>query len=382
VVVYLDHNATTPVAEAVRDAMLPFLGDRFGNPSSAHDLGRLARAALERSRTTVAAFLGAGDEEVLFVGSGSEANNLAIRGAALAEQRPNRRTIVTQCTEHPSVLQTCEALRRLHGFRIVVLGVDEFGRVDLEQACAEIDERVAVVSIQMANGETGTLQPVAGIAEIARRHGALVHSDACQAAGKVEVDAGRLGVDLLSVAGHKMYAPKGVAALYRRRGIGLEPIVYGGPQEFGARPGTENVAFAVALAAACQLAGDVRLEAGRLRLLRDTLFDALSAALRCPVALNGHPTQRLPNTVNLSIEGIDGPQLLRATPQIAASTQSACHSGSNEPSSVLTAMGHPAERARGALRLSLGRTTGGDDVRRAVYLVARSVNRAVNTVDS
>jgi cysteine desulfurase len=374
VVVYLDHNATTPVAEAVRDAMSPYLGDRFGNPSSAHELGRFAHAALERSRATVAAFLGAGDEEVIFVGSGSEANNLAIRGAALAETRPDRRTIVTQRTEHPSVLQTCDGLRRLHGYRVVVLDVDEYGRVDLAQASAEIDDRVAVVSIQLANGETGTLQPVAEVAEIARRHGALVHADACQAAGKVELDFEELGVDLLSIAGHKMYAPKGVAALYRRRGVKLEPIVYGGPQEFGVRPGTENVAFAVALAEACRLVGDVRLEAGRLRLLRDTLFDALSVALRRPVVLNGHPTERLPNTVNLSIHGIDGRQLLDASPEIAASTQSACHSGGDQPSSVLTAMGCPVDQARGALRLSLGRTTAGDEIRRAVYLLSHAAN--------
>jgi cysteine desulfurase len=374
VAIYLDHNATTPVAASVREAMAPYLADQFGNPSSGHPLGRAARRALESARERIAAYLGAGADEVLLVGSGSEANNLALRGAALAEKRPGRNTVVTQCTEHPSVLRTCDALRRLHGYRVVELGVDEFGVVDLEQARAAIDHSTAVVSVQVANGETGTLQPIGDLVDLAHRHGAVVHADACQAAGKIPVDVAELGVDLLSIAGHKMYAPKGVAALYRRNGVQLEPVVYGGGQELGVRSGTENVAFAVALAAACVLTGDIAQQAGRLKVLRETLFDALSNALRRPVILNGHPTRRLPNTVNLSIEGVDGDEVLRAATEIAASTGSACHAGSPEPSPVLLAMGCPPERARGAVRLSLGRDTGADEVRRAVYLVARAVN--------
>src|SRR2546423_635991 len=356
--------------------MAPYLTDRFGNPSSAHEVGRQARRAVEWARSTVAEFLGAAGDDVLFVGSGSEANNLALRGAALGGRRPGRRTIVTQCTEHPSVLRTCDALRRLHGFRVVLLGVDEFGVVDLAQAGAAIDRATAIVSVQLANGETGTLQPVRELAELARRSGAVMHSDACQAAGKVPVGLGELGVDLLTIAGHKMYAPKGVAAIVRRTGVRLEPLVYGGGQEFGLRAGTENVAFAVALAAACAGAGDLEMEGGRVRLLRETVFDALRATLRRRVVLNGHPTRRLPNTVNLSIDGVEGERVLRAAPGIAASTGSACHTGSAEPSPVLTAMGCTPGRARGAVRLSLGRTTGPEEVRRAVYLLSRAVHEA------
>lgn len=370
--IYLDHNATTPLAPTAFEAMTPYLTARYGNPSSAHSAGRTARAAVVAARQRVGDFLGAGADEVVFTASGSEGNNLAIRGAALARRDAGRDTIVTQSTEHPSVLATCRALHRIHGLRVLVVGVDANGVVNLDELRAAVDRRTAIVSIQLANGETGTLQPVGEVADIARRRGALAHADACQGAGKVPVDVRDLGVDLLTVAGHKMYGPPGIGALYRRAGTVLEPLVHGGEQESGLRAATENVPGVVGLAAACDVADQAASDGGRVRLMRDTLFDALRSGLRERVHLNGHATRRLPNTLNVSVEGADGRAVLAAAEGLAASTGSACHAGNDEPSAVLTAMGCPRDLALGAIRLSLGPTTQADEIRRAVYLLARA----------
>ncbi|MFJ3639593.1 cysteine desulfurase family protein [Streptomyces sp. NPDC090108] len=380
--VYLDHNATTPVDPRVVKAMLPFLTSGFGNPSSAHAYGTAPRAALARARRQVAALLGLGTREpdatddaagpegpdgsdqIVFTGSGSEANNLALRGALLAAD--GRRRVITQATEHPAVLETCRALHRLHGAEVICLPVDRRGLVDPADLAAALDDRTAVVSVMAANNETGTLQPVAGLARLAHDHGALFHCDAAQAAGKIPLDARALGADLLTLVGHKMYAPKGVAALLVRAGVRLEPLVYGGGQEGGLRAGTENVALAVALGTAAVLAAEDLAGGGARRVgeLRDRLHRRLTEALPGRVHLNGCD-RRLPNTLNVSIDGVTGQALLDAAPGVAASTGSACHSGTTAPSPVLSAMGLDDTRALAAVRLSLGRWTTAADVDRA-----------------
>jgi cysteine desulfurase len=278
-----------------------------------------------------------------------------------------RSQLITQVTEHPAVLEVCRMLERLHGVEVTYLPVDREGLVDPARLAAAITRRTALVSIMAANNETGALQPIAELARIAHRHGVALHCDAAQAIGKVPFDVAELGVDLATVVGHKMYAPKGIGALYVRPGLALEPLVYGGGQEAGLRAGTENVALAVALGAAARLvAADLASGApDRIRRLRDDLHERLTSALPGRVRLNGPEAARLPNTLNLSISGLAGHELLRRCPGVAASTGSACHSGDHRPSPVLTAMGLETERSLSAIRLSLGRTTTGSDIERA-----------------
>jgi cysteine desulfurase len=284
--------------------------------------------------------------------------------------------VITQATEHPAVLATCKALQRLHGVDVTVLPVDRHGLVDPDDLRAAITPRTILVSIMLANNETGTIQPVAELAAIAHAHGALLHTDAAQAVGKIPVDVGVLGVDLLTAVGHKMYAPKGIAALYLRPGLTLEPIIYGGGQEHGLRAGTENVAYAVALGAAADIArAELDSSLPRLTGLRDRLHQALDAALPGAVRLNGHPDQRLPNTLNVSITARIGADLLATIPELAASTGSACHTGIIEPSPVLSAMGLDRENALGAIRLSLGRWTTTSDVDQAADLLTMAAHR-------
>jgi cysteine desulfurase len=372
--IYLDYNATTPVDPLVVDAMLPYLSIYFGNPSSSHAYAQLPRQAIAKARAQLAELLGCAPDEVTFTGCGSESDTLAIRGAALANrQRGNH--IITQVTEHPAVLNVCRALERLHGFRVTYLPVDSTGYVnpaDIEKA---IDDQTILVSIMHANNETGTIQPIAHIAEIAHRYGALMHTDASQTVGKISTRVADLGVDLLTVAGHKLYAPKGIGALYIRHGIHLEPAIYGGGQEAGRRAGTENVAYMVALGAAAELAYQ-QLPTGqeRLRQLRDLLLQRLQNLLPGQIHLNGHPSERLPNTLNISIDGVIGEEVLATTPALASSTGSACHEGSTEPSPVLLAMGHTHERALGALRLTLGRWSTEEEVMRSAILLAQTVD--------
>ncbi len=372
--IYLDYNATTPVDPLVVDAMLPYLSIYFGNPSSSHAYAQLPRQAIAKARAQLAELLGCAPDEVTFTGCGSESDTLAIRGAALANrQRGNH--IITQVTEHPAVLNVCRALERLHGFRVTYLPVDSTGYVnpaDIEKA---IDDQTILVSIMHANNETGTIQPIAHIAEIAHRYGALMHTDASQTVGKISTRVADLGVDLLTVAGHKLYAPKGIGALYIRHGTHLEPAIYGGGQEAGRRAGTENVAYMVALGAAAELAYQ-QLPTGqeRLRQLRDLLLQRLQNLLPGQIHLNGHPSERLPNTLNISIDGVIGEEVLATTPALASSTGSACHEGSTEPSPVLLAMGHTHERALGALRLTLGRWSTEEEVMRSAILLAQTVD--------
>ncbi|WP_103352170.1 cysteine desulfurase family protein [Amycolatopsis sp. CA-128772] len=374
--VYLDYNATTPVDLRVAEAAMPFWTGQFGNPSSEHPYAAEPRKALAAARAQVAGLVGARPAEIVFTGSGSEANLLALRGAVLAAGAP-RAHLVVQATEHPSVLETARALARLHGTRITVVPVDHHGLVTLGALAAALRTAAdrTVVSIMAANNETGALQPVTELAELAHRNGALVHCDAAQACGKIPVDVGRLGVDLLTVVGHKLYAPRGAAALFVRDGVALEPVVYGGGQERGLRAGTENVALAVAFGTAARLAAE-DVAADRLTALRDELHHRLDAALPGRVRLNGPAAagRRLPNTLNISIDGTRGHQVLEAAPAIAASTGSACHSGVHTGSPVLTAMGLGAERALAALRLSLGRWTTQADIDTAADALVSAVS--------
>jgi cysteine desulfurase len=370
--IYLDYNATTPVDPRVAETAQPYLATHFGNPSSGHAYAEQPHRALAEARQQLASLIGAEPAEMVFTAGGSEADNLAIRGTALAHVRPASVRIITQASEHPAVLEACRALQRLHGVQVGYVPVGRDGLVDPAALAHTITTDTVLVSIMAANNETGALQPITELAGIAHARGVLFHTDAAQAAGKIPIDVSEWGVDLLTIAGHKMYAPKGIGALYVRSGLRLEPLVYGGGQERGLRAGTESVALAVALGAAARLAR-TEIDAGgvdRIRLLRDLLHRRLVELLPGRVQLNGHRDLRLPNTLNVSITGVGGDDLLAATPGIAASTGAACHSGISEPSPVLLAMGHDPGRALSALRLTLGRWTTRDDIEQAAYQIA------------
>ena len=372
--IYLDYNATTPVDPLVVDAMFPYLARYFGNPSSTHRYGVETKRAVSGAREQVASLLGCSPSEITFTGGGSESDNLAIRGVALAK-RATGNHIITQRTEHPGVINLCRALERLHGFRVTYLPVDSSGRVSPEAVENAITDETVLVTIMHANNETGTLQPVAEIADIAHKHGVLMHTDAAQSVGKIPTLVNDLGVDLLTVAGHKLYAPKGIGALYVRQGIELEPIIYGGGQESGRRAGTENIAYIVALGTAAMLAQEQLAESRvRIQHLRDLLHRRLETYLPGIVHLNGHSTERLPNTLNVSVERVIGEEVLAATPEIASSTGSACHEGNTDPSEVLMAMGMTRERALGALRLTLGRWSTAEEIEQAATLLARTID--------
>lgn len=360
--IYLDHNATTPVLPEVLEAMLPYLRDQFGNPSSEHAVGRSSRDAVERAREQVAVSLSCRPDEVLFTSGGTESNNLAILGSA-AVAAADRRRLVTSCVEHPATLRPCEHLEKT-GWSVSLLPVRQSGHVDASDVRLAMGADVALVSLMLAQNETGALMPVAEAADTAHAAGALTHTDAAQAVGKIVVDVDALGVDLLSLAGHKCHAPKGIGALYVRRGTALSPVLLGGGQERGLRPGTENVAGIVALGAACASA-TTRLPEETLRIarLRDDLWAALSAAVP---GLTRHTAGNvLPNTLNVSFPEVSGSDLLALADGVAASTGSACHAGEEQPSAVLLAMGVPPEVARGAVRMSLGHSTTEADIKRA-----------------
>lgn len=362
--VYLDHNATTPVDPRVVEAMLPWLREHFGNPSSSHVYGRRTHAVVDAARERVAAFIGARPEEIVFTGCATEANNLAIRGAARA-LRQRGRHIVTSAVEHPSVAAPCERLRE-DGWDVTIVPVDRYGRVDPAAVAAALREDTVLVSVMHANNEVGTVQPVADIAALTRPRGILLHADAAQSAGKIPVSVDALGVDLLTLAGHKFYATKGVGALYVRAGTPIDPVLVGAGHERGLRPGTENVPALVGLGEAARLAAQsLDEEAARIRALRDRLHAALAEAIP-GLVLNGHPEARLPNTLNVSFPGVSGRDLLeRAQADVAASVGSACHAGDAAVSGVLGAMGVAAEQAAGAVRLSPGRATTEADIDRA-----------------
>ena len=375
--IYLDYNATTPLDPAVIEAMQVYLREHFGNPSSSHAYGKAAHDAVDQARAQVAGLLGAAPEEIVFTSGGSEASNMALKGTVFAKLHglfgrwARAAHIITSAVEHPATLQPCEFLKRL-GCRITVLPVDRQGMVDPDAVRKAIDRRTTLISIMHANNEVGTIQPIGEIATIGREHGVLVHTDAAQSVGKVPVDVNGLGVDLLSVAGHKLYAPKGVGALFVRKGVKLEPLIHGAGHESGRRAGTENVPYVVALGTACELGRDTLPQARqKLQHLRDRLWQRLHEALGERVVVNGHPEKRLPNTLNVNFVGHVGAELLQAVPEIAASTGSACHEGTVCLSPVLQAMGVPAELGRGAVRLSVGRFTTESEIDQAADCLIR-----------
>ncbi|MCC7538394.1 MAG: cysteine desulfurase [Deltaproteobacteria bacterium] len=367
--IYLDHNATTPILAEVADVMLPYLREHFGNPSSGHVYGARARDAVARARHQVAAFLGCEDDEVVFTSGGTEANNLAIRG--VTEAREGRSHVVTTAIEHPATERPCAWLER-HGWSVTRVGVDADGRADIDQARDAIDSDTALVTVMHSNNETGVLQPVAELVELGHAAGAMVHTDAAQSLGKVPVDVRELGADLLSIAGHKLYAPKGVGALYVRRGTPIVPFALGAGHERGLRPGTENVASIVGLGVASELAArDFEIVAARMRMFRDALWEQLAAAVP-GLQLNGHRELRLPNTLNVRFPNVSGTAVLSGAPEVAASTGSACHEGHESPSAVILAMGVTPQDAAGSVRLTLGRSTTEIDIARAADALARA----------
>lgn len=352
--VYLDNNATTSVAPEVREAMLPYLGELYGNPSSMHSFGGQVGDAVETARERLATLLGADPDEIIFTSCGTESDNAAIWSAL--QSQPERRHIVTTRVEHPAVLSVCRFWES-QGYRVTMLGVDCKGRLDLEEYAACVGDDTALVSIMFANNEVGNIYPIQQLAELARERGVLFHTDAVQAVGKVPIDLHHLPVDMLSLSGHKMHAPKGIGALYIRKGVRFRPFIRGGHQERGRRSGTENVPYIVGLGVAAQLCLEfMQKEQVDVARLRDKLeYGLLERIPECRV--NGDIEHRLPNTSNISFKNVEGEAILLLLDRlgIAASSGSACTSGSLEPSHVLRAMGVPFNYAHGSIRLSLSR---------------------------
>jgi cysteine desulfurase len=376
--IYLDYNATTPLDPAVIDAMQPWLREHFGNPSSSHGYGKTAHEAVDHARQQVATLLGAQPDEIVFTSGGTEASNHALKGAVFAKLHglfgrwARGAHIITSAVEHPATLQPCAFLERL-GCRVTVLPVDRCGRVDPGAVKRALERGTTIVSIMHSNNEVGTLQPIREIAELTRAAGVLLHTDAAQSVGKLPVNVVELGVDLLTVAGHKLYAPKGVGVLYVRRGVKLEPFMHGAGHESGRRAGTENVPYVVGLGAAAEVASNsLPAATANLRQLRDRLWQRLHEGLGERVVLNGHPEHRLPNTLNASFLGHIGADLLAKVPEVAASTGSACHEGHITLSPVLKAMGVARDVAKGAVRLSVGRLTTEDEIDRAAEAFIRA----------
>ncbi|HEX5076597.1 MAG TPA: cysteine desulfurase family protein [Gemmatimonadaceae bacterium] len=375
--VYLDHAATTPVRREVFEVMEPFYGPRFGNPSSVHRWGREARAALDEARERVARCLGAHPDEVCFTSGGTEADNLAVLGPLRAQVEKGRRVILSTPIEHKAVLATVHHAAH-DGVTERMLTVTKGGVVDVAASDAAIDESVAVCTVMWVNNEVGTIQPVGEIAERVKARGGIMHTDAVQAFGKVDIDVSKLAVDLLTISGHKIGAPKGIGAIYIRRGTRLDPLFHGGSQDRGRRPGTENVAYAVALARAAELAVEEReAEWARLESLRNSLEEGLLA--RIPDAVvHGRGAPRAPHVLNISVPGTDSESLLMALDLagVAASAGSACQSGSVTPSHVLLAMGVKPDLAVAAVRMSLGSLTTPEHITRVVELFPALIAKA------
>ena len=365
--IYLDYNASTPIHAAVQAAMAPYLAGHYGNPSSGHWAGAPAAQAVTRARAQIADLLGCSTGEVILTSGGTESNNAALLGAFWAAGE-GRRHLVTTRIEHPAIIEPCHFLESL-GAEVTYVGVDSHGLVDPDEIAGAMRSDTILVSVMHANNEVGTIQPIAEIARVTRAAGVPLHSDAAQSVGKIGTKVDELGVDLLSLAGHKFYGPKGVGALYIREGTKLEPLMHGAGHEGGRRPGTENVLLDVGLGAAAELAGDLAWTEG-VREQRDWLWAELQRMWGTRVVLNGHPVRRLPNTLNVSLVGMRGADILAALPEVAASTGSACHADSITLSPVLAAMGVSLEAGAGAIRLSLGRMTTHDEVERLVERLA------------
>ena len=367
--IYLDFNASTPIAPSVAAAMQPLLTQHFGNPSSNHWAGRPAHESIENARTQIASLLKCNTDEIVLTSGGSESNNHVIKGVVLGAASPPH--LIISAVEHPAITQPCSMMNRL-GAEVSLIPVDRHGLVDPDDVRRAIRPETALISVMHANNEVGTIQPIAVIARIAREHGILCHTDAAQSVGKISTCVDELDVDLLSLAGHKLYGPKGIGALYIRRGVTLPPLIQGGGHEQGQRAGTESALLATGLGAACLLAEtDSRGE--QIGFLRDRFWHGLTARLGDRVVLNGHPTERLPNTLSVSFPSLVGEEILRQLPGVAASTGSACHTGRRSSSPVLTAMGLPANIGLGTIRFSLGRSTTKAEIDSVVNQVATCI---------
>jgi cysteine desulfurase len=367
--IYLDNNATTRVADEVIAAMTPYYRELFGNAHAIHSLGRRSYDAIEEARAELALLLGCDAAEVIFTSCGTEGNALVIRG--LIDQRPDRRKVVTTSVEHPSVLTLLRALERAGLIELAVVAVDSDGAIDLDAMRAAIDDRTVLVTVMLAQNETGVLHPIAQIAEMAHARGALLHVDAVQAAGKVPLSQDDLGADFITISGHKFHAPKGVGALTMRKGLSLQPLWYGGGQELGLRSGTEPVPSIAGLAAASRLARMALTTYNRVRELRDRLESAILTRVS-DTSVNGGTQPRLGNTANISFHGVAADEIVRALDEegVCVSAGAACHSGKVEPSSTMKAMGKPLHVAMGAVRFSLSRYTTAEEVDRTADIVA------------
>ncbi len=378
--IYLDHNATTPVAPEAVKVMMPFMQEHFGNPSSGYPLGRRAMQEVERARNEISRILNCKPEEVVFTSGGSESNNMVLKGL-IDFREPEKHHIITAAVEHPAVLNPALFLAE-HGVKVTILPVDRYGRVDPDAVRNAVAPETTLISIMLANNETGTIQPVKEISEIGRAHGIAVHTDAAQAVGKIPVDVADLGVDFLSLAGHKLYGPKGIGALFVREGRKITPLVHGAGQENGRRAGTENVILAAGLGEACRIARQrLRQDIRHMKTLRDRL-EALLFKAREDLVLNGHPHHRLPNTLNVAVPGVEGMKILDGIPTVMASTGAACHDRTVRLSHVLTAMAVPPETGMGALRFSVGRTNTMDQIEEAARMIIEQINRTVGMVRS
>jgi len=373
--IYLDYAATTPVHPEVVKAMLPHLTEVFGNPSSIHACGQEARGAINEARARVAAFIGAHDEEIVFTSGGTEADNFALEGVAFAKEGSGNH-IITNSIEHHAVLETCKFLEG-RGFSVTCLPVDEHGLVSPEDVRKAITSKTILISVMHANNEVGTIEPIAEIGKIAQEAGIYFHTDAVQTVGHIPVDVNELGVDLLSMSAHKLYGPKGVGALYIKKGTKMVPFMYGGSQERGRRASTENVPGIVGLGKAVEIAEqEMNQDARRLTHLRDKLIKGILERID-HTQLNGHPVNRLPNNINVSVDFVEGESMCLNLDLegICASTGSACSSTSLEPSHVLLATGHSPERAHGSLRFTLGKWTTEEEIDRVLEVLPRVVAR-------
>jgi cysteine desulfurase len=368
--IYLDFNASTPIAPEVAEAMKPFLVQHFGNPSSQHWAGIPAKEAVEHARQQVSDLLQCSPGEIVFTSGGSESNNHAIKGVFFALKEKGNHIITTQI-EHPAVLNPCRFLEKL-GAEVTYVGVDSYGRVNPEEVEKAITKKTILITVMHANNEVGTIQPIIRISNIAKKHRILFHTDAAQSVGKIVTRVDDLGVDLLSIAGHKLYAPKGIGALYVRKGTPIEPLIHGAGHESGRRAGTENVLFMVGLGKACEIAKKY-MDDDRILKLRDRFWKLLQGNFGDALTLNGHPVRRLPNTLNVSFVGKVGAEILSKLDGVAASTGAACHAGSVELSPVLKAMGIPPEVGMGAIRFSLGRTTTVQELETVIQLLKNAI---------
>ncbi|MCF0149082.1 MAG: cysteine desulfurase [Clostridium sp.] len=369
--IYLDYNATTPIDKEVAEAMLPYIYGNYGNPSSNHELGVTAKGAVERAREQVSELINSSPEEIIFTSGGSESNNMVIKGVAYTFNG-NGNHIITSQVEHPAILNPCNFLEKL-GYKVSYVSVDKYGIVNLSELERLITDKTILVSIMHSNNETGTLQPIEEISKMCKKYGVLLHTDASQSLGKIPVDVTKLGVDFLTIAGHKLYAPKGIGALYIKKGINIEPLIHGAGHENGRRAGTENIIFDVALGKACEIAKK-QLNNNEIKLLTDYFYSRLKEKFGEKIHLNGHLENKLPNTLNVSFLGINGHEVLDKLTNVLASTGSACHSGSTSISPVLKAMGVSEEVGRGAVRFSLGRYT----TKEEIDFVINEINKTLN----